>query len=115
MSKAIQPIVIDYIKKELNTPNVRAEKPAEMSGGWVIVTLKDDSTKDHLNAATIEITVYHDTKAQVLALYEELKDAMDDITNTANIVHCKRENGKDNIDTASKKYNYRCFYNLKFF
>ena len=90
---------------------VRMEMPEDISGSFIVISIVNRSSKDHVNNVTLEFSSYAPTKLEAARLDETVREAMDDISSLPDISG-HFGGGNDDIDSVIKKYRYRCYYNL---
>lgn len=108
----IEPIIINYLKTELNMTDVYAEKPTPLPDSYVTVSLRDRGVTNHIEAVTLEFMSYAPSKYQAALLDEAVREAMDNATVLSKVMSSKCGGGSDSIDTDNKQYSYRSYYNL---
>lgn len=108
----IEPIILEYLKKELNTENVYLEIPTPIPETFVTIELRDRSKTDHIEAVTLELMSYAPSMYEAASLDERVRDAMDCAITLDQVMSSKCGGGNNSTDTVNKKYRYRSYYNL---
>lgn len=106
----IELIVKNYLDTALEGVSVYMETPKDVLGKFVVIQLVDREKTNLIDAATLEIRSYADSKYDAAVLDESVRGAMEDF-NRGDIT-AKIGGGNDETDTTLKKYRYRCYYNL---
>lgn len=108
----IEKVVLDYLKTELDTDNVYVEVPYPMPDEFVTIQTTGRGKENQINAVTLDIRSYAETKYEAAVLDEKVREAMEKIIELDNISSSKLGGGNDSPDTTTKRHRYRCFYNL---
>lgn len=112
----IEKILYDYLKAYslLNVP-VYMDIPAKPGNKFVSVEKIDAGKTNKINACTVVINSYADTKYNTIELSSIVKQAMEDLGETSSLVFsCELGGESDKTDTANKKYRYETIWNIFF-
>lgn len=108
----IEPILLSYLKTELDIENVYMEMPTPIPAEFVTLEVIDRKKTDHIEAVTVELMSYADSMYKAALLDEKVRDAMDCAVVLDEIMSSKCGGGNNATDTTNKKYRYRSYYNL---
>lgn len=106
----IEITVKEHLSRMIEGVSVYMETPKDISGKFIVLQLIDREKTNLIDAATIEIRSYADSKYDAAVLDESVREAMEDLNQSD--ITAKIGGGNDDTDTALKKYRYRCYYNL---
>ena len=106
----IEITVKEHLSRMIEGVSVYMETPKDISGKFIVLQLIDREKTNLIDAATIEIRSYADSKYDAAVLDESVRGAMEDLNQSD--ITAKIGGGNDDPDTALKKYRYRCYYNL---
>ena len=100
-----------YLINKLNLQTVYCEKPTSISGETLVLSIKDERESNHLRYVTIAVYCYADTKIDACILHEDVIDAMlsADLEKVSSV---RFTSGTDDIDTSTKKYCFKTYFNL---
>lgn len=108
----IEPIILDYLKNELDIDAVFFEIPSPIPETFVTIELINRSKTDHIESVTLEFMSYAPTMFEAATLDEKVRDAMDCAVILDEVMSSKCGGGNNSTNTAIKKYCYRSYYNL---
>lgn len=108
----IEPIILEYLKDELEMTDVYLEIPTPIPDSFVTIELKDRKVTNHIEAITLELMSYAPSMYEAASLDEKVRDAMDCAIELDEVMSSKCGGGNNSTDTANKKYRYRSYYNL---
>jgi len=106
----IEVTVKEHLETMLDGIPVYMETPNDISGKFVVLQIIDREKNNLIDAATVEIRSYADSKYDAAVLDESVRGAMEDLNQSDITAHIG--GGNDDTDTSLKKYRYRCYYNL---
>ena len=106
----IEITVKEHLSRMIEGVSVYMETPKDISGKFIVLQLIDREKTNLIDAATIEIKSYADSKYDAAVLDESVRGAMEDLNQSD--ITAKIGGGNDDTDTVLKKYRYRCYYNL---
>ena len=109
----IEKIVLDYLNEILEVP-AYMEMPQQQPDRFVIIEKTGGSRENHINSATFALQSYAESKYLAASLNEEVKAAMDKITELNTVSKSEYNTDYDYTDTAKKKYRYQAVYDLFF-
>lgn len=110
----IEKTVIDY----LNTENVPAfgERPEkEPVKPYIVVEKTGSSLVNHIASATIAVQSWGKTLAKAADLNEEVKAAMENITDLDAVSSCKLDTDYNYTSTALKAYRYQAVFTITYY
>lgn len=110
----IEATVINY----LNTESVPAfgERPeVEPSKPYILVEKTGSSMENHLQTATIAVQSWAQTLAEAADLNEEVKAAMETITDLDAVSSCKLNSDYNFTSTALKAYRYQAVFSITYY
>ena len=110
----IEITILEHLKYALNTDRVFLEMPKDTSGSFVVFTVKDRTKTNQLEAVTIEVCSYAESKYASALLDQNVREAMEDADSLEDIMAAVFSNGNDSPDTSLKKYRYRSYFNITF-
>lgn len=108
----IETTIREYLVRELNTDNVYLETPKPMPGECIVFTIVDRSRENLVDAVTVEIMSYAESKFKAAELDDKVRKAMYEFMNEYNISSSKLGGGNDAQDTSLKRYRYRSYFNV---
>lgn len=108
----IEKTLYDYLKKELSVP-VYMEVPPKPAKSFVTIQKIDGGRTNKINAATISIESYAESKFDACSLSELVKETMEEMGETSTDVYsCKLGGESDSSDLENKRYRYETIWNL---
>lgn len=110
----IEKTVINY----LNTADVPAfgERPEkEPAKPYLLVEKTGSSLENHIASATIAVQSWAQTLAEAADLNEEVKAAMESITDLDAVSACRLETDYNYTSTALKAYRYQAVFTITYY
>lgn len=108
----IEEFIIDYLANKVNTPSYAEFPTGKIPDSFLVVRKIDGGRRDLIEAATISIVCYAETKYKATVLEDVVKAAMYDIDSTAEISGVHLGGESDDMDTKNKKYCYEAIFNV---
>lgn len=110
----IEKTVLDYLKTKLNMTNVYLETPKTLPDEFIVFTLVDRDRLNLIDTVTVEFFSYSTSKLNACRLDQNVRNAMYDITDLADVSASKLGGANDSYDTTLKRYRYRCYFNVTY-
>lgn len=110
----IEKIILDYLSEKLSV-QVRMEEEPDLPEEYVIIEKTGGGKTNHICRATVTIQSYGASMYDAAQLNEEVKNAMDHITDLDDISRCELNSDYNYADTSRKKYRYQAVYDLVYF
>lgn len=110
----IEKVVIDY----LNTDSVPAyaERPeVEPAKPYLLIEKTGSTLVNHIASATIAVQSWAQTLAEAADLNEEVKAAMEGITDLDAIASCRLNSDYNFTSTALKAYRYQAVFTITYY
>ena len=108
----IEAVIIGYLQTALETENVYAEMPEKTPAYFFVVDKTGSSTEDELCTSTVAIQSYAASKAEAAELNEDLKEAMNDITELDGISACYLNTDYNLTNKAKKQHRYQAVFDI---
>lgn len=109
----IETKIIAYLSGKLGM-DVYPEIPKNPPERFVAVQIVDRSRENMIDAVTVEIYSYAESKLETIELDELVREAMLDMPHDPDISSCKLGGGNDSPDTALKRNRYRSYFNITY-
>ena len=107
----IELIVLRYLESTLSVP-VYMEKPTKDQEEYVLIEKTGSGKENYINSATFAIQSLSASMYGAASLNEDVKAAMDAITDTAEVSKSSLNSDYNYTDTTQKKYRYQAVYDL---
>lgn len=107
----IEAILIQYLNANLSVP-AYAQRPADVSGSYVVIDKTGSSTRNRITAATVAIQSYADRLLDAAMLNEEVKAVMDGLVELDEIGSVKLMTDYNFTSTTAKQYRYQAVYSI---
>lgn len=107
----IELTVLDYLEKNLTVP-VRMEIPENPPDAFVLLQKTAGGETDHICTAMLAVQSYGPTLLAAAQLNEQVKDAMDGLSDLDEIARCKLNTDYEFNDMARKRYRYQAVYDI---
>lgn len=110
----VELIVKKHIEKVLSV-QVYMEVPAEMPETFVTIEKTGSGRSNHLDSATFAVQSWARSMQKAAELNQQVKKAMDSLTEEAEISHAKLSTDYNFTDTSTKMYRYQAIYDLTYY
>ena len=110
----IELIVLRYLESTLSVP-VYMEKPTKEPEEYVLIAKTGSGKENHINSATFAIQSYSTSMYGAASLNEDVKAAMDTITDTPDVSKSSLNSDYNFTDTTTKKYRYQAVFDFVYF
>lgn len=110
----VELIVKKHIEKVLSVP-VYMEVPAEMPETFVTIEKTGSGRSNRLDSATFAVQSWAGSLQKAAELNQQVKKAMDSLTEEAEISHAKLNTDYNFTDTSTKMYRYQAIYDLTYY
>ena len=110
----VELIVKKHIEKVLSVP-VCTEVPAEMPETFVTIEKTGSGRNNHIDSATFAVQSWARSLQKAAELNQQVKKAMDSLTEEAEISHAKLSTDYNFTDTSTKMYRYQAIYDLTYY
>lgn len=107
---SIEPIIIDYLKTELQTQSVYGEVQANPEEVYFVIDKTGSDIENMITTSTVAIQSYAQSKAQASDYNEKVKEAMDKIIRLPVIDDCQLMSDYNFTNTAKKEYRYQAVF-----
>ena len=107
----IEKIIMDYLDANLGVP-AYMEQPESKPASYVLIEKTGGGKTNQISSATIAIQSYADTFMNAASLNEEVKNAMESITELDEIGGCHLNSDYNFTDTSRKKYRYQAVFDI---
>ena len=106
----IEPVVIDYLKTELQTDSVYGEVQENPEEEYYVVDKTGSDAENRIITSTIAIQSYARSKARASDKNEMVKEVMDRIIRLPVIDDCQLMSDYNFTNTAKKEYRYQAVF-----
>lgn len=107
----IETIVLDYLSNALSVP-VDMEIPAEMPESFCYVEKTGSTCENRICTAMIAVQSYAKTLYEAACLNEQVKAAMEEMAELAEICHVSLNSDYKFTDTQRKRHRYQAVFNI---
>lgn len=107
----IEKTILDYMTSKLSVP-VAMEIPSPIPESFVVITKTDSSRENLLDGATVIADSYAQTKFQAALLNEQVKAALDELTDLPEISASYLATDYPNPNTTIERYRYQAVYTI---
>lgn len=110
----IETIVCEYLRGLLPCP-VLMEVPEKAPDVFVLIEKTGGGRGSGINRATLAVQSWAGRVYDAAALNEQVKDAMDGITELDEVSACRLNSDYNFTDTTTKHYRYQAVFDLVFY
>lgn len=113
----IEEILLQYLSSILDVPVV-LETPKESIKNYMLFEVVDRQKTDYIDAVTVEFNSYADSKYKAALLDKQVRKSIENLIENPLISSVEFGGGRssgDNHDLETKKYRYRCYFNIYYY
>lgn len=110
----IEATVIDYLSTK-DVPCFTERPEVEPSRPYLVIEKTGSTLEDHIASATIAIQSWAQTLYEAASLNEEVKAAMEGITDLPAVSSCRLNSDYNFTSTALKAYRYQAVFILTYY
>lgn len=108
----IEKIVLDYLKSVLNVPVVMEKPTSTEINEFVLLEKTGSGLVNHINEATFAIQSWSTSMYGAAELNEDVKEAMLQLPDVADISRAELNSDYNYTDTTTKSYRYQAVFDL---
>lgn len=110
----IELTVLSHISSTLNTNNVFLEVPEDPPASFIVIEKTGGNENNLIQGATLAIQSYGASILDAAHLNEDVKAAMDTLSEDAKVYSCRLDTDYNFTDTRTKRYRYQAVFDITF-
>ncbi len=110
----IEKTVLEYLQSHIEKP-CYLEFPIKPPDSFVVIEKTGSSSINHIKGAIIAVQSYGKTLVEAISINEDVKTAMDGLTDIDEIGGCYLNSDYNFTDTATKRYRYQAVFDVTYY
>lgn len=107
----IEEVILKFLNEKLNVP-ATMERPANAGGSFCVLEKVGSARANHIERSSFAIQSYADRLIDAAKLNEQVKHAMDELTELRGISRVDLDSDYNFTDTSKKGYRYQAIYDI---
>lgn len=108
----IETTVLNHLMDTMDTSVVYMEVPEDPPTLFVVVEKTGGGKTNHVGHATFAIQSYGESLLAAALLNEQVKEAMESLTEEKNVSRCVLDTDYNYTDTETKRYRYQAVFDI---